>query len=190
LASKSPLTHPEVASLDAKAAQITASAELELARDRKVIDFIQLRYGNLPGQPLRNEASIGLGLSVPWRGSRQARKDLLKIEAFEVEQSKRRALAALKADMDKANSELEQLHAAWAATRQSIQLADQRYQIDKVAASDENGIELILEHMTLQTKRQAKALKLETEIRQRYVDLLYLSGQLSTQPIVNYLQRR
>jgi hypothetical protein len=179
--------HPSGKEEMAKIARINAESELEKARGAQILDFFQLRYLNRPGEPFRNDYSIGAGFNLPYNGSKHARTSLLRIEQYAAEQDLKTLQFQLSEEIQKSKLQFFNAQALHIAIWTQIQKAGQRYNLKEVAAADKDGIQTVLLNNEFQLRRQLKLMNTEKEMTEKYLQILFLSGQMSETPLVNYL---
>ena len=183
----SSITTPDLLEKEAKIAQIKAEYALENARSHQMLDFIQFRYADKFEDPFRFDASVGVGFTLPYNGTRTAKKHLLSIEQHTAEQE----LNALRNQVKEAvHDNWQSLQNAWQQYQllnTQIQQAEKRYATAQIATLGPNGVEALLQLRELQLKRQLKLRETENEIREQYLEILFLSGRLSEKPLINYL---
>ena len=170
--------HPSGAEAEAKIALINSELALEKAKGAQVFDFFQLRYTNRPGEPFRNDYSIGAGFNIPYNGSRNARKELLLIERYAAEQEQITLMAELQAAKKKALIRFFDHKSIIESTHAQVQKAAQRYNLNEVAQLDKDGIETILLHQELQLRRSLKILENTKSMIDYYLEALFLGGFL------------
>lgn len=184
----SSITTPDVLEKEAKIAQIKAEYQLEKARSHQMLDFIQFRYADKYEDPFRFDASISMGFTLPYNGTRNAKKNLLSIEQHSAEQE----LLALRNQVKEAVQEnweaLNNTYQQHQLLHSQIQQSEKRYATAHIATLGPDGVEALLQLRELQLKRQLKLQATEDNIREQYLEILFLSGRLSEKPLINYLQ--
>ncbi len=178
--------HPSLGEDAAKITQLDAELQLEKAREQQVVDFLQVRYTNRPGEPFRNDFSVGAGFVIPWNGSRQARQQVLQIERYAASEELQALRSQLAAEKQKAIRRFFDRQTVVQATDQQIQTSKQRYNLDQMLQSDEDGIETVLLHQELQLRRRLKVRSYEQEMTEYYLEALFLGGFLADK---NWLER-
>lgn len=183
----SSITTPDVLEKEAKIAQIKAEYQLEKARSHQMLDFIQFRYADKYEDPFRFDASISMGFTLPYNGTRNAKKNLLSIEQHSAEQE----LLALRNQVKEAVQEnweaLNNTYQQHQLLHSQIQQSEKRYATAHIATLGPDGVEALLQLRELQLKRQLKLQATEDNIREQYLEILFLSGRLSEKPLTNYL---
>lgn len=183
----SSMTTPDVLEKEAKIAQIKAEYQLEKARSHQMLDFIQFRYADKFEDPFRFDASVSMGFTLPYNGTRNAKKNLLSIEQHSAEQE----LLALRNQVKEAVQEnwesLTNTYQQHQLLLSQIQQSEKRYATAHIATLGPDGVEALLQLRELQLKRQLKLQATEDNIREQYLEMLFLSGRLSEKPLINYL---
>jgi hypothetical protein len=172
------LVHPESAIGQARMDKIEAETQLERARSQQWLDFVQVGYTNRPGEPFRNDISVGAGINIPWNGSRTARMQLLGVERFaekeEMAAKQQEALVAMaNAMLDFAShqSKIEQI-------KQQTEVFEKRYNLKELANADQKGLEAVLLYKEHQLRQMLKVLEEEKEMTEAYIKCIYWSGKL------------
>lgn len=178
--------HPSLGEDAAKITQLDAELQLEKAREQQIVDFLQVRYTNRPGEPFRNDFSVGAGFVIPWNGSRQARQQVLQIERYAASEEQQALRSQLAAEKQKAIRSFFDRQTVVQATDQQIQTSKQRYNLDQMLQSDEDGIETVLLHQELQLRRRLKVRSYEQEMTEYYLEALFLGGFLADK---NWLEK-
>ena len=62
-----------------------AKYQLKRAEDKKILDFVQLRYNSDPNDLFREKASVGLGLKIPYEIISNSRRQDLQLELMELQ---------------------------------------------------------------------------------------------------------
>ncbi|MEY3240499.1 MAG: hypothetical protein RIR11_1937 [Bacteroidota bacterium] len=181
------VSHPSGQEEMAKIARINAESELEKARGTQILDFFQLRYMNRPGEPFRNDYSIGAGFNIPYNGSRNARRTLLRIEQYAAEQDLQTLQVQLREAIQKSKLQFFNAQTLHSTVLSQIQKAGERYNLKEVAAADKDGIQTVLLNNEFQIRRQLKLINSEKEMTEKYLQVLFLSGRMSESPLVNFL---
>ncbi len=170
--------HPENLENQARMAKIDAEVALERARSQQVLDFVQMRYTNRPGEPFRNDFSVGAGFNIPWNGTRNARMQLLEIERF----AEQEELAATQAGNRPEQMEAVETFLAHAASIKALNeqaaVFGKRYNLPELARTDQKGVEAVLLEQEYQVRYQLKALDHLKDLTEAYVRCIYLSGRL------------
>lgn len=181
------LPSPDMLQLAAERAQIAAERRLEQARGRQVLDFIQLQYRDRLEEPFRNDASVSMGFTLPYNGSRQAKKRLLDIERFQAEQQYSELQERIKNEAFGKLNTLQVQYRQYQQAAQQLSDAVQRYATTRFSALGTDGIEAQLLLQELLLKRKLKiAFHLE-EMQKTYLDILQITGKSTQKPYINFL---
>lgn len=181
------LPSPDMLQLVAKKAQIEAERRLEQARSRQILDFIQLQYRDRLEEPFRNDASVSMGFTLPYNGSRQAKKRLLDIERFRVEQQYSELQERIKNEASGKLNALQLQYRQYQQAAQQLSDAVQRYETTRFSTLGADGIEAQLLLQELLLKRKLKiAFHLE-EMQKTYLDILQITGKSAQKPYINFL---
>jgi hypothetical protein len=181
-------TNPGIFEKEAKIAKIRAEYHLEEAKQLQTLDFIQLRYSQRNNPPLFNKFDIAVGLTLPYNASSRVKKSELFIEQHAAEQELtlyREKLQRLVVDNFQA---LKGLQSQRLLIQQQITDSRNRYAPEKNTSLQKNGVSALLQFNELLLKRSLRITEIDREIASRYLEILYLTGRMSEQPLLNYLR--
>lgn len=180
--------HPQLAIRQAKAGEIDAEYALEKAKSNQVLDFVQLRYANIPNlQDLQREFSLGFSFLMPFNGTSQLKMKELLIEKDEAYQNMLLYQNDLNERMTRAHLKLEALLRQYHLAEKKLEEHQNQFNLDEGLLPMGDAALLLLSARELQLKRQLNLLSLENDIMDEYIGLLDLTGMLSAMPSVNYL---
>ena len=180
--------HPQLAIRQAKSSEIDAEYALEKAKSNQVLDFVQVRYANVPNlQDLNRELSLGFSFLMPFNGTSQLKMKELLIEKDEAYQNMLLYQNDLTERTTRARLKLEALLRKHHLAAKQIEEHQNRFNLDEGLLPMEDAALLLLSARELQLKRQLNLLSLENDIMDEYIGLLDLTGMLSAMPSVNYL---
>ncbi|MFN0013944.1 MAG: TolC family protein [Saprospiraceae bacterium] len=183
-------THPDLIENTAKVARAEAQYQAEKARSQQLLDFVQVRHDNRPDEPLSRDISFAVGINLPFSGASTYKMAELKIEKNAAET----ALAEEQINVARRLSEARaRLAALDALHRQAtLLLADNQavFTLRQAGASVAADPLALLRAKELILKRQQRLLEIEAEMYAQYLNLLDWSGQLSVEPLTNYLAEK
>lgn len=73
-------SHPDIYELNAEARYLDSEWNNEKAKDRKMLDFAQVRYVTRDDLLLENRFSVGVGINIPWSGASRLRYESIKVK--------------------------------------------------------------------------------------------------------------
>ncbi|MEQ1745948.1 MAG: TolC family protein [Saprospiraceae bacterium] len=184
------VNHPGLIENTAKAARAEAQYQAEKARSQQLLDFVQVRHDNRPSEPLSRDISFAIGINLPFRGTSAYKMAELKIEKNAAET----ALAEEQADAARRVREAKaRLAALDTRYRQATQLLFDNqsvFTLRQAGAGIAADPMVLLRAKELVLKRQQRLLDIEADMYAQYLNLLDWSGQLSVEPLMNYLGER
>ncbi|MCC6460887.1 MAG: hypothetical protein IT260_10485 [Saprospiraceae bacterium] len=189
LASSDPAAalHPELAEQASQVSRLQAEYDLEKAKGEQVLDFLQVRFQNRPGEPFNREMSVGLGVNLPFKGSSRLKSNQLKIEQHEASQELRLGQADLQQKLTEAQQALGALSQQYSQAQQQVQNSQALFTLRQAAAGANQEPLVLLRAQELLLKRELRRLDLGRDMYSRYLDVLDWSGRLSAPPLRNYL---
>lgn len=180
--------HPQMAIRQAKASEIDAEYALEKAKSNQVLDFVQVRYANVPNlQDLNRELSLGFSFLMPFNGSSHLKMKELLIEKDEANQNILLYQNDLNDRTTRARLKLESLLRQYHLAEKQLEEHQNRFNLDESLLPMEDAALLLISARELQLRRRLNLLSLENDIMDQYIGLLDLTGMLSAIPSVNYL---
>lgn len=180
--------NPESLQQKAKITELDAEIRLETAKSRQMIDFIQFRYGNRPGDPLRYATAVSLGINLPFNSSRNARAQELRIEQNEASVELQQLQLQLKEDKKQLVRELERLQKQYQLLQNQLKESETSFAPEKLAQLEKNGLLTLLRYRELQLKRQLLLAETEQKMQETYLQFLYLNGNISRLFRQNFLK--
>ena len=163
--------------------------ELEEVESNRWFDYVQARYQNRGDDPFKEEFAVGVGIRLPFKGSKKL--DIQELEIDEREEQKEmdqlRNTIALKIyrskwKLDHLIQEYELLARQHDQSQAALTLGQYRQTEGARPADLLNIKEVIL-------KRERKLIRLHYEVVLQYIDLLEASGKMMTTPRLNYLSK-
>jgi hypothetical protein len=179
--------HPQYGDMQTEIALIEQESRLAKATSRKMLDFVQVRYSNSPTQPFRNDIGVGLGISLPFRGSAKPKLAELEIEYHEADMQARIFAEQVGAEIALAKSRIHDLILQYHHAQQQWDNSQAKFTLAQPAASQPDGPIAMLRARELQIQRQLQLLDIQKEIMEHYLAILDLTGYASMEPRVNYL---
>jgi hypothetical protein len=172
----------------AKLSEIDAEIRLETAKSRQIIDFIQFRYGNRPGDPFRYAAAVSLGLNVPFNSSRTAKKQELRIEQHEEETKLSVLQQELLQEKKQLLRDLERYLQQFQLIHRQIEDGKKQFAPEKLVQLEKNSLVTLLQYQELQLKRQLQQAEIAEQMQEVYLQYLFLNGNISRLFRQNYLK--
>lgn len=172
----------------AQLGMVQSEMDLLKMRNREYISFFQFGYERAPKTPtLDDDLFLRLGFNVPLNSKNRLKNNELNLEQYELNAKNTLALSRRKQEVDLQSSKVQQLLKEYKLLKEQEEknlllqiLADPSL---RASVSPAELVEIKL----LQQKKQVARLKLNQELTQEYVQLLYLNGHLMQKPLLNYL---
>ena len=170
-------------------AKIDAEIGLEKAEEKRIFDYIQLRYNGPHSDLLREKIAVGIGVEIPHSSDQKLRIEELRVEQMILEQviHQQRMLDSMELAMD--IIDLQLLLETWRYEDQAI--ADQETSLDRFS---NRGIdikfdapELILYQKERILKSKLAQVNLENDIYEKYLDILEQTVILGENRILIYI---
>ena len=180
--------HPVFAERYARLQQQVAEFKLEGFERERILDYVQLKYGNKNDLAFYREFSIGVGLNIPLKKVNQIKVNEIKLEKLE----DREKLANLEYYY---NQEIKAAKAKASLLWEQLGLLEKQYensqanfsarQFEELGTSDPVAVLKIAESLQ---DRQQLIFEVKESLYAVYLDLLDLTGVISREPMKNYLQ--
>ena len=178
--------NPQIAEKQAKIEQLNAAYNFEKAQSSQMLDFFQVRYASLPLAPLNREISVGIGLTLPFRGSSRVNLSELTIDKSAAGQNMKLDPTQLTRQLASGRLQVEALGRRYRLAHQQWQDSQARFTLERPSNLQTEGPMTLLNLHELQLKRQLTLLDIEREIMDMYLKILDWTGFLSSEPPVNY----
>jgi hypothetical protein len=179
--------HPLIAKSQVQLAYNVAEQKLESAKNRKVLDYVQLQYADKQKDLFPNDFSVGLGFSMPFRGSNRLKKTELTLQAGQYKQE-------ILQNQDEINTKLMEQKVQMQALLQQLALLETQINNDKSQTIAQRLINaaaadplVLLQIKEIQLRRTSKIAEINRAIRAIYVEWLDWSGAASAQPLIDGL---
>lgn len=185
--SSNPSKSPEEASreLEIKASQL--EYELEKATSSKFLDFVQLKYSGRDNLNLGQEFSFGMAFNIPSKNGNKLDLNELALEEIENRNRLENYILERNEKIAELKLETEQLFSRQNLIREQYQNSQLKYSSENYPTTIDTDPLLILKIEELETKKQFQYLSIEEDIYSNYIELIYLSGNLISRPLRNYL---
>lgn len=180
--------YPELLQQKAKITELDAEIRLETAKSRQMIDFIQFRYGNRPGDPFRYAAAVSLGINLPFNSSRNARAQELRIEQSEANTELQQLELQLKEEKKQLLRDLQRQQNQYQLLHHQLKDSETSFAPEKLALLEKNSLLTLLHYRELQLKRQLLLAEIEQKMLETYLQFLYLNGNISRLFRQNFLK--
>lgn len=182
--------HPEHWENTARITRVEAQYLAEKARSAQLLDFVQIRHDNRPSEPLSRDISFALGINLPFRGTSTYKIAELKIEKNALEAEALQEQAEAERRVQEARSQVAALDARYRQAKRQASENVATYALEQARSGSVSDPMTLLRAKELLLKRRQRLLDIEAEMYARYLDLLESSGNLSAEPLVNYLADR
>ncbi len=180
--------NPGITEKEADVAKIQSEYLLEEARQLQTLDWIQMRYSKRVEAPLLYKFDVSVGVNLPYNASSRVKKSELLIEKHAAEQEVILYRENLQRQVSKNLAEMKGLQQQRKVVEQQITAARNRYSPEKNTGLDKNGVRAVLQFEEMQLKRQLRLVEIDQVVADRYIEILYLTGKMSEQPLLNYLR--
>ncbi len=162
--------------------------EAEQAEERNRLNFLQLRYrGEDQERILREQVTIGAGVTLPFRSANSVKEQYLRLEQLEEQnqeiERRREWLEDLRAAEVTMAIALEQYRNLEAALNEY----DERFSANNLSQRGITRPEVYLQAARGRLKRSERLLAQEQQLYESYLDVLLLSGRLIARPYRNWL---
>lgn len=183
-------TKPALAEDQKRALEVdlaTAEQRLEVAEDRRILDFLQVRYRGNENRTIADRWSVGAAFQLPVPNANRVKLQYLELEKMEEAQSWQNWKASHQEEIAEVANELQEALSEYEAL--------QAEQLDYLASFSakallEQGIidaEVLLEARGLEFDLARGLLEQEARLYGGFLDYLLLSGQLIAPPYRNWL---
>lgn len=180
--------NPNVLEKQSKIDLIGAKYQMEKANASQVLDFFQVRYANRPqAGPFNEEFSVGLGITLPYKGSSRVKTSALKIEEHNANQDLATYLYNLSRQIEEAKMQAANLGKRYTLAQQQWMDSQARFTLEHPIDARIDGPLPLLKARELQIKRQLQLLDIEKDLTEQYLNVLDWTGAISATPLVNYL---
>lgn len=179
--------NPRLDIIEGDMAMNTAELELEKARSKKLLDFVQIKYaGRGSNTPYGREWSIGMGMNIPVKNS-----DILDIREIELEQlENQNAWEMAKLELEKRiqdrRRKIDTLFLRHELLLKQQADHEKNYSLDRYTQTGTDPM-VALKIKETQLEKQRDILDIEADIYFYYLDILDYSGKLVATPYINYL---
>lgn len=184
------LQNPQIVEKQIKIDQLNAEYNYERAQSNQVLDFVQVRYANLPvSTDLNRELSIGLAINLPFKGTSRVSMREIAIDKNAANQNMQLYLADLSRQVASSKLQVVTLGKRFRMAQQQWQDSQARFTLEHPQNAQTEGPLTLLNARELQFKRQMNLLDIERDLMEQYLNLLDWTGQLSEEPSINYLSK-
>lgn len=172
----------QISAYDNKIAQDLALQEMALERseDHQWLDFINFDYNRSPNDLLREEFSIGAAFILPWRGNSRLKRAELTIEQETLATKARVRSQTTERFLKQQQAMIISDYDNWKTQQNRLQAFEKRMQdfLQQLRQSEEANPLLPFTLQQQLLEQQIDLLKLEMDIRERYLAFLEESGML------------
>ena len=169
--------------------ELDAEYRLEKANGMQMLDFFQVKYDNEPLETFRRKFSIGVGINFPYRGSSRVKLGAIQIEKDEEYQNQQLYVYELAWEKSQAMLKLKSLLSQYEVLYQLWEESKTRFAGDQYKELQAHGPMIFLRARELELKRKLDLIEIEQEMLELYINILDWSGNLSMEPLVNYLSK-
>ena len=167
---------------------VQSEMDLLKVRNREYLSFFQFGYERAPKTPtLDDDLFMRLGLNIPLNSNNRFKNNELALEMYELNTKNTLTLSRRKQELDVQLNKVRHL----IQEHQLLKEQEEKNLLLNILEDPTLRASLtpteLMEVKLLQQKKQFARLKLSEELTQEYIQLLYLNGQLSQKPLLNYL---
>lgn len=185
------LQNPEIVEKQIKIDQLNAEYNYEKAQSNQVLDFVQVRYANLPiSTDLNRELSVGLAINLPFKGTSRVSMREIAIDKNAANQNMQLYLAELSRQVATSKLQVVALGKRYRLANQQWQDSQARFTLEHPQNAQTEGPLTLLNARELQFKRQMNLLDIERDLMEQYLNILDWTGTLSEEPSINYLSKQ
>jgi len=170
--------------------QIEKEIGLEKAEKRQVLDFVQFNYRGPHADTFKERFSIGAAFNLNNSGSRKLKIEELKLQKQRLEVEMQQDQSVLAEEL--ADTELDiQKGIAYYNYFTEVTRKEQEYLkalVDQLLSHSNFDPLHVLDIKERQLQNELEKLKLERELYEQYLEVLYQSERVCTEPALNFLQ--
>lgn len=178
-------TEEQLQQLEVDAAQF--EYELELAEQRRFLEFVQAKYAGRNNLTFAREFSFGVGLLLPTKSTNRVDINEAQLEQFDEAFQLAMLKMELEEDVQQALQKFDQIWQSYQLVQK--QIAERDYQSTLNTYRQNSGVSplTLLQLQALIQKQQRNLRRLEEAACFHYLDLLSLRGLLHPDGTINYL---
>lgn len=182
-------THLLNQEFQARQQEMETEYQLEIAEKNQVLDFVQIRQAGDDDDFWRERISLSMGIQFPLKGNQKLDLEELKVEQGQNAAEHQLELQQLKLKIAAKGQEIKNSLSAWYRFLEVKQREQENAQILVNNFSQQEGISplMLLEVKELEYKNELKAIDLQEDIYENFVEWLVMTGYLGRKPRVNYL---
>lgn len=182
-----PMTHIKLLKWTLNVDQARRKLELSTAENKKVIDFFQARYGTSSKPNFRSDFSLGMGFTIPLKKSQQIKTSELKVEKMVNENSYANIREELTESMEHILTQMETQYRIYQLVEEQISNSQANFVFQQYKSIGGAPALTLLQLKESDLKKELELFKVEQNIYNLYIELLVVSGRISTMPLKNYL---
>ncbi len=179
--------NPILVQQEAIISTVQSDYNLEKARSKKIIDNAQVRNSARNRDVLIREWSVGLGVTIPYRGSSKPQLDMLSLKRLDEENKFKNLQTDLDLQVFNIQQGINLIFKEYDYVEKQVNESQTLYALDHYAAIQGSPPIILLRMKELVLKRQVQLISLEHNAFQKYIKLLDMTGQLVEMPLKNYL---
>lgn len=183
------LQHPDVSKYTAEEHYLRSDILAQKAKVNKILDFVQAKYTVRDDLLLQNRFSTGLGITIPWSGTYQLKKqeNIIKLEENSLKKSIRIDILVEEYNQLKSQFKTEwKAYQLWGNLFKNSELEALKV---KIKVSGRLDPLKILELKDSEMEASYKTWEHESKLYELYIKLLETAGLLYELPYKNYLHR-
>lgn len=184
-----PMTHIKLLKWTLNVDQARRKLELSTAENKKVVDFFQAKYGTSKNPDFRSDFSLGIGFTIPLKRSQQIKTSELKVEKMVNENSYANIREELTESMEHILTQMETQYRLYQLVEDQISNSQANFVFQQYKNIGGAPALTLLQLKESDLKKELELFKVEQNIYNLYIELLVVSGRMSTMPLKNYLSK-
>jgi len=162
---------------------------LEEVESNRWFDYVQARYQNRGDDPFREEFAIGMGVKLPFKGSKKLDIQELEINEREEEKDIDQLKNTIALRIYRSKGQLNQLIQEYELTARQHDQSQAAFTLGQYRQTEGARPADLLSIKEVILRRERKLIRLHYDITLEYLDLLEVSGKITATPRLNYLSK-
>lgn len=173
-------SHPDLVEVESQIRFLEAELEAEKAKDRKILDFAQVRYTTREDLLFENRFSIGVGINIPWSGASRLRHEDIRVKQEENNFKKNNHIDELQRQLKHKKAEA---HALFETYKLYIQpQRDKEWQTTRKIIQESGRLNPadIFRMKSFELDRMEKISDVFHDLLRVYIEAMYYAGKLNS----------
>ncbi len=180
-------SHPEAEVLSAKHYNASMEYEWEASKNNFSIGFLQAKYGHDPNDPFRNNFSLGFGFDFPIKGSSGLELNEIKVNILDAQSKYLATKDQIERDKQRSKSKLKSLISIYDLLSKQIEEGNANHALSEYSRQGVASPRALLKLKELTVSNEALLIELQAEIITSYIDYIYRTGLMASNPYTNYI---